>query len=203
MHKVPIKCFKCGKKFDKIEEVRQHNRVDHLTTRIFHKSATNKSNEQYLKMNEDDRSWNDKNITCPYLCKAAPKPFLNTEEFESHILFYHSESKLFSCEQCEFTTAEKNLLMKHKEFEHKVIDNSREHQKIILPCNLCSYKAVHENDLRRHKNVMHKEPLKCYRCELEFMIKNDLLNHIKDYHKPSRNISRLIKPTANNQIVFN
>ena len=55
-----------------------------------------------------------------------------------------------------------------------------------VKCDLCTYVSYHQSDLRRHMNIMHKVPLSCNRCQKEFMQIDNLKNHIKEDHRPSR-----------------
>ena len=111
----------------------------------------------------------------PYLHLKSEKEFDKTQNNK----IPHSSTKFFY-------NSSLNESFQHQ-FKRNTENTSRTHKNSdnSIPCNLCSYKAYNENDLRRHKNVMHGEPLICYKCKSTFMIRAELLSHIKKYHRSS------------------
>ena len=80
-------------------------------------------------------------------CEAK---FSFKSDLERHKL-KHQDSKLFSCDACNFSTKRKSDLTRHKKLKH---DKNQE----IFKCNACLYETKNSCHMRRHKERKHAAP---------------------------------------------
>ncbi len=118
-------CVVCGNQYETKCGLKNHMGVSHPTT--------NGCDIKFL------------NFICDI--SGCDAKFSFKSDLERHKL-KHKDSKLFSCDVCDFSTKRKSDLTRHKKLKH---DENQQ----ILKCDACSYETKNSCHMRRHKERKH------------------------------------------------
>ena len=118
-------CVVCGNQYQTKSGLKNHMGVNHPTT--------NGCETKFL------------NFFCDI--SGCDAKFSFKSDLERHKL-KHQDSKVFSCDVCDFSTKRKSDLTRHKKLKH---DENQQ----IFKCNICSYETKNSSHMRRHKERKH------------------------------------------------
>lgn len=116
-------------------------------------------------------------------CDLCPKVYFTKQSISSHMRTVHSK-KLFACNVCDYKTASKNHLSKHKMTHTEKIECPicKKHVSVLkahmeshnpkVSCPICQ-KVISKIGMTTHMNRTHKK-IKCKDCDAIFDIKKDL-----------------------------
>ena len=82
-----------------------------------------------------------------YNCDLCTSTFSLKSNLDNHKKTLHGDSKVFACDQCEYTALQFYSLKLHKESRH---------EKIRHTCDLCEFSAARKGDLSRHMKIKHE-----------------------------------------------
>jgi len=203
IHTLPIACGICESRFKSIEDMHDHQQVQHLDLLCHKCNFCEKrfSLESSLKFHKRmSHPFPDEGITCNVcgkFCKTKnnlrqhlefnhvdPSKFLlcptcgiqvkNNKALKSHML--NHAPRIFVCQTCGFDTVSENFLMKHIMRVHN--NTERPHK-----CSHCPLTFKNKVQLKSHMNRHLGKNIKaCQYCGIEKSTK-DLYNHIVIVHK--------------------
>ena len=89
----------------------------------------------------------------------------------------NSSEKRFSCDWCDYKTAERRSLSRHM---------NTVHPGAVLSCHLCPFKAGHNRMMKTHMDFVHKGiAYSCDRCDFRSSWKKSLSVHVSRVHRRS------------------
>ena len=123
-------------------------------------------------------------IPRPFSCSKCEKSFPIKSRLLQHELV-HDKSKLFTCDQCSYSSNREQNLQGHMLDKH-----SNFSEELLKPhaCEVCGFRFKTGSHLYRHMKVHKKDVIKPYKYECEFCDKNfteryNLKIHIKNKHE--------------------
>ena len=108
-------------------------------------------------------------------CEHCGKLFTRIASYQNHINIVHG-NKLFSCDECDFTSKQKQAIKSHRLWKHTE-DNKK------FNCDFCQKGFVAKKDHKDHIESVHLgvKNYKCELCESEFYDKWNLQKHMKNH----------------------
>jgi len=93
----------------------------------------------------------------------------------------------FNCDQCQYTSAYKENVVKHFKIRHSQIKD--------IHCTECDFKTNVRTNLTHHVEAVHlkKKRFECTYCDYRFVQKRNLQNHIKRNHEQEPKRSKVVK----------
>ena len=125
-----------------------------------------------------ESNWSSMSKTIEDLSQKIATLHLSNEEN----LVSKAKPETNSCKNCENVEKDNQNQNIHTESPHI--------QSTSFPCSNCSFHGIHKRDLQRHQNSKHGVPFVCDKCDSEFDTKSNLMQHLKDTHRPSRTFVR-------------
>lgn len=107
--------------------------------------------------------------TCP-LCKNVMSKYYRKQHQRYH-------TKLYSCDICGMTFAEKKLILNH------ITSN---HTKSEFKCTKCQKTFKSQYSLQQHNMRAHANRVKCVKCDAEFHARYLLQRHVQVHHEGKR-----------------
>ena len=105
-------------------------------------------------------------------CKVCRQIFPNTLERRKHTKSQHYNVQL-DCDQCDFSTFYRNILLNHTETVHLGI---------IHTCDICGATFGYQSAMKQHRRVRHEKiPYPCNECGRLFNNPSALRKHKKDH----------------------
>ena len=144
-----------------------------------HKDPAPSCNQCGLKFTKQGHLNRHLKILHEHICSKCENKFVYKVHLKRHLKLVHTQI-VQSCDQCEFTTARKVILKKHKKSEHGNI------------CDQCNFKASTQVILESHRNSVHKGA-----STLLKNVMNKLYSRSNQYqHKATKeeNIETEVKP---------
>ncbi|XP_071179916.1 zinc finger protein 665-like [Mytilus edulis] len=173
-------CPKCGKTFELLRYLKNHNKQSH------------KGNEEICKVcstffdTKDDlrkHMWQHRQDFF-YICKICKADFELSELLMNHSKEVHN-SHMYICENCgeQFDSAVK--LKKHSTYEHT--------PESLFSCHLCGSRFLKERKLKDHIDSVHVNlrPFMCEECGACFKTKGCLQVHIRRHSTDKTNVCEL------------
>ena len=112
-----------------------------------------------------------------YYCHLCAKPTNDKDNLNSHMINVHGiGEKMFKCDQCDKSFANKHILKHHYESHHV--------KKTLYQCEYCPKTFWMKQYLSTHVRNIHDrvKPNKCDICHEGFFYKRDLVSHKKQVH---------------------
>ena len=101
-----------------------------------------------------------------------------------------SETKLYQCEACGFSTNLVNILASHKDYyccrqPNKTKEEVRDRDELDFTCDHCEFTSQDSKDYSRHvrrhiENAINDKRYKCDRCDFSTFDKYSLIHHIEE-----------------------
>ena len=119
-----------------------------------------------LKIVEDDTTKN-------FVCEFCNKRFTSKRSLNGHFKQYHGDKSLhYKCDQCDFSSFEKNKLKRHKKTQHE--------KPTEFKCEFCPYVTNLRGIMNKHIKHKHQKVKEypCTECGKEFVAKTNLASHM-------------------------
>ncbi|KAK7075672.1 hypothetical protein SK128_026730 [Halocaridina rubra] len=100
-----------------------------------------------------------------YICNICKKGFMNSRLYVMHMKHHDSGSEIF-CNACDFTSANKKGLARHKAVMHNDSRSS------VWICRQCGFKSSHERGFKRHITCKHSKK----KDKKKFSLPQDLIS---------------------------
>ena len=147
-----------------------------------------------------------------FVCNYCDKTVQKRSHMKTHVLI-HTGEQPFKCNDCDFQTAYKQTIIRHRDMYHLNIippqpfscvhcgKTFRSESQLLLhkpihndrksfPCTKCSYTTYREANLREHMLDKHSnfseellKPHECEVCGLRFKSSSHLIRHLKVHNK--------------------
>ncbi|CAC5408452.1 KRAB [Mytilus coruscus] len=173
-------CPKCGKTFELLRYLKNHNRQSHKGNEEICKVCSTffESKEELRK-----HMWQHRQDFF-YICKICKADFETSELLMNHSKEVHN-SHMYICENCgeQFDSAVK--LKKHSTYEHT--------PESLFSCYLCGSRFLKERKLKDHIDSVHVNlrPFMCEECGACFKTNGCLRVHIKRHSDDKTNVCEL------------
>ena len=192
-HFLPYKCKRCGKKYGKIENFRDHLKADICKKPRLYRKGISKTKPPKV----------------PVLCKFCNKWFPYNVLLRKHVLTMHKEAnELSTCDICflkcsNIFTLKNHKIQKHQSGKFKVCmycDVKRlhswqlkyhieithpEHGKKKHLCDVCGKGFIFETICQSHKRERHTKHV-CHICGIEYGCSISLKEHLIHVHKEKK-----------------
>lgn len=184
------KCKECNKSFRRPCKLQEHMHMHeglrphlcpHCGKSFFGRDHLN----QHLKTHQEEREI--------FHCDQCSQVFVKKGSLTDHIKFKHSSAKQHACHICGKSFRWPQVLKRHQ-----LTHQPKESKKFKCSEAACPWafhtKALLQRHMRKHRKVcslMTDSSFKCTKCDLVFVKKADLKNHLKvscaSSHKPTKN----------------
>ena len=150
------KCDQCDFFSNNREVIKKHNDSNH-------------ENRKEKKLKGERRRKDDTHL-------GRKTPFFPLEVMERFTIKEKDQSKIYSCNECEYQNPKKINIKRHIESKHLGI---------TYPCEQCGYLAQRMPILKEHIAAVHERSLrhKCKKCEKSFNHYNSMVIHEKSIHQ--------------------
>jgi len=117
-----------------------------------------------------------------YKCEECEATYKSNKNLLRHTRRKH-ESNVYSCEQCNYKSTQKNSLKIHRQALH----TKSIHEVVKYYCDQCDYQTTRQGHLNRHQQGVH-EGLKysCNQCEYQATTQSSLKIHQQALHEGVR-----------------
>ena len=115
-----------------------------------------------------------------FQCDYCEKRFSRKKNKSEHENRAHTKKIKFPCDQCDYVTFIKGLLVTHKQ---------RKHEKWKYSCPQCDHKALKSSELENHIDAIHNGKFTCEQCGLKAGSQKKLDYHINTVHTKDQKFS--------------
>ncbi|XP_037921892.1 transcription factor IIIA isoform X2 [Hermetia illucens] len=114
--------------------------------------------------------------------------YLNTRtSLIRHIRQFHENPKIYSCEECEYTSRHKLQFQRHVQKQHRTEEKPFGLKKDkIYNCPECNEEFQRWSTLQKHRKIFHAPT--CFICDRKFSNKNHLRTHLKDHNRKAEKL---------------
>ncbi len=154
---VKYKCIKCDLEFDNIDDVKDHDTIEHrkiskrnsnkrcrLCSKYFHNRVQLKKHLISCRMRYE--------LNHIYDCKYCSDRFTTTNERRKHISYCHKNEAKFVCkfQDCGFRTNWRSSFNRHFKIKHTNCD--------MYACKFCGHEENREGNLIKHQETCQNNP---------------------------------------------
>ena len=112
----------------------------------------------------------------PFKCNECDYSTANRNHWKTHIQCRHSLEKSFKCSECYYSSADRCHLKRHVQFKHSL--------EKPFKCSECDYSSAHRSHLKMHVQYKHtlEKPFKCSECDYSSADRSHLKRHVQFKH---------------------
>uniref|UniRef100_A0A8D8MKK5 Zinc finger protein Xfin n=1 Tax=Culex pipiens TaxID=7175 RepID=A0A8D8MKK5_CULPI len=181
--KNPLKCEECDFTFQSGKHLRIHKlSLKHqLAVKIYNKETSVVIKDIKRRMEDLERSKAKRKqqskppLNRKHKCRKCGAKLASQQSLQAHMRFVHTDER-FVCDICDGKFKKKSALKRHIFVQHVVTRD--------FVCPVCGNRYWEETKLMGHM-TSHKgyRPYECGQCDKGYHSKNQLIAHIKKFHK--------------------
>ncbi|CAH1773841.1 unnamed protein product [Owenia fusiformis] len=166
VHKSKPMCQHCGEAFQSHKPLKEHIELVHNGEGLLRCSLCNEKYTTKLHLRHHKTHIHNAG---PSVCIHCGKTLSTPRNMRQHVERVHHQIKKFACDQCSFTSYQKQQLTRH------LMTHSDERP---FQCELCSWSGIKRHSWMKHMNSHSDIPCyKCSLCEFTAITKTEVQEH--------------------------